>query len=64
MSDVSRFKREGSCLIYEGKEGGKSEGVNIGQEDCRLLRQLGKELPENVAFDHFQLFQYVQYFQT
>ena len=40
---ISRI-REVSCLIYECKEGGEDEGVNIGQVDRWLVRQLWKEL--------------------
>ena len=35
-----------SCLIYECKEGGEGEVVDIGQVDRWLVRQLGKELSE------------------
>ena len=54
MNDFKGAAREVSCLIYECKEGGEGEVVDIGQVDRWLVRQLGKELPENVAFDHFQ----------
>ena len=38
--------RQVSCLIYECKEGGEGEVVDIGQVDRWLVRQLGKELSE------------------
>ena len=38
--------REISCLIYECKEGGEGEVVDIGQVDRWLVRQFGKELSE------------------
>ena len=48
--------REVSCLIYECKKGGEGEVVDIGQVDRWLVRQLGKELSENEAFDEMRCF--------
>ena len=41
MNDI-KGAREVSCLIYECKEGGEGEVVDIGQVDRWLVRQLGK----------------------
>ena len=60
MNDF-KVAREVSCLIYECKEGGEGEVVDIGQVDRWLVRQLGEELS---GLNEMRCFYHFQYFQT